>query len=329
MITNTSFVSPLGTTIARYLALKQSLGRKYTREQGILNRLDSFLHDAQSDLTAETFVQCAQTQQHLAPGVRRKWMCVVRNLCLYRRRTDPACFVPDPLQFPIPHQPVRPHIFTEVEIIRLLDAIKKLGLSTQSPLRQENVRLALVLLYTSGLRCSELCRLIVGDYSSTEHTLLIRESKFHKSRLIVLSPDGGSEIENHLKIRRNRRLPVSADLPLIWNRYTEKGDYERVTISRNFRLLFNRIGIRTASGQLPRLHDFRHTFAVHALFRWYREGANVQAKLPMLSTYMGHVSIVSTQYYLRFIDEVVGSASGRFEKYCSALVTSSDQRGAA
>ena len=157
--------------------------------------------------------------------------------------------------------------------------------------------------------------------------MLIRESKFHKSRLIALSHDGWNAIENHLQIRRNSQLIVSVDLPLIWNRYTKNGGYNRATIGRNFRLLFNKISIRTASGKLPRLHDIRHTFAVHALLRWYRDGANVQAKLPLLSTYMGHVSIVSTQYYLRFIDEVTGSASGRFEKCCSALITSLDQRG--
>lgn len=261
----------------------------------------------------------------MTSGVRRAWMRIVRNFCLYRRRTDPLCFVPNPTEFPAPHQTIQPHIFSENEIARLLNVTKQLKQGNNSPIRRENFRLALILLYTTGMRRGELSRLTIGDYNSKEHMLIIRKSKFHKSRLIPLSRDAWTELEKYLKIRRNRRLPVLPTSPLLWNRNTETGFYSGPGLDGGFSSLFRMTGIYTMNGQLPRLQDLRHSFAVHALLRWYHEGVDVQAKLPFLSTYMGHVSIASTQYYLRFIEPVLNSASKRFLNHCSALITKSDK----
>ena len=321
MSDSSSFPSVIGTTMIQYMDLKVALGRRYEVERRILTHLDSFLAAINADLTAESFLAWCCTHKHLASGVRRNWMRVVRNLCLYRRRTDPSCFVPDPSHFPPLHQPLKPHIFTEVEIARLLDAVDLLRPGNRSPLRRENFRLALVLLYTTGLRRGELLRLTVGDYDPVEGTLLVRESKFHKSRLLPLSPDGVCEIDAYLLVRRGRRLPVSADSPLLWNRYGGGGAYTGEGVASTIRNLFKTTGIRTVSGRLPRVHDIRHSFAVQALLRWYRVGDDVQAMLPLLATYMGHVSIVSTEYYLHFVDEVASVASKRFADHCGALVT--------
>lgn len=319
----TSFSSVVGPTIASYLALKEALGRHFAVERGILTHLDAFL--AAADLSAETFSTWCSSRQHTTSGVRRNWMRVVRNLCLYRRRTDPSCFVPDSSQFPPLHQPVQPHIFTEDEIVRLLAAADRLKPGNRSPLRRENFRLGLVLLYTTGLRRGELLRLTVGDYDAVERTLLIRESKFHKTRLLPLSPDGAREVETYLETRRARRVAVSVDSPLLWNAYHGGKGYTGEGFGSTVRGLFKATDIRTSAGRTPRVHDFRHAFAARALLRWYQVGDDVQAKLPLLATYMGHVSIASTQYYLRFIDELAIVASNRFAKHCGALITLSDR----
>jgi integrase len=321
MKTNNQFSSSLGSTIKQYLTLKRALGRMYVSEEYILKNLDRFLSKKRTGLNTESFTQWCDTHRHHTSDVRRSWMRVVRNLCLYRRRGKPSCFVPDLLLFPPEHERVRPHIFSETEIARLFKAIKVFSSPALSPLRRANFHLALVLLYSTGMRRGELLRLTLGDYDRCEQTLLIRESKFHKSRLLPLSPDGSRELENHLKIRRRRRLATASNAPLLWNGYGDGGQYCGGAVTQTFRGLFRTANIRTLTGNLPCLHDLRHAFAVRALIRWYKNGADVQAKLPMLSTYMGHISVVSTQYYLHFIDELLGLANDRFVKRYSSLVT--------
>jgi len=323
------FSSIIGVKLDQYLTLKHALGRQYELGYRTLKNLDLFLHSTKKDLTSKSFADWCDTQKHLATGVRRNRMFIVRNFCLYRQRTIPGCFVPDQLQFPAHHQTIQPHIFTKNEITRLFSAIKTLKSGSNSPIRQENFNLALVLLYTTGLRRGELCRLTVGDYNKKEHALLISESKFHKSRIIPLSSDGWNTLEAYLKKRNIYKLPTSIDSPLLWNNSGKNraGFYTGVGVGENFNSIFLTANINTTKGITPRVHDFRHTFAVHALLRWYNNGDDVQAKLPLLSTYMGHVSVVSTQYYLKFIEDIVGIASKRFEKTYSKLIVKSNKRG--
>ena len=317
-----SLMSALGSTICAYLDLKEALGRRYATERRILEHLDSFLASAASDLTAETFARWCLTQQHLTAVVRRSHMRIVRNLCLYRRRADLGCFVPDSSQFPSPQPPLTPYLFADQEIARLLRAAAGLKPNPRTPLRREVYRLGVVLLYTTGLRRGELLRLTVVDYDRREHTLLVRASKFHKSRLLPLGPDAVREIEAYLAARSGLGLPMSVETPLLWNGYEGGKTYTGGGLTGGLQQLFKAAQIRTPAGRFPRIHDFRHTFAVHALLRWYRAGADVQAKLPYLSAYLGHVSIVSTEYYLHFVDELAGCASERFARRYGALVTS-------
>ena len=318
MSINSSSLYPI---ISRYLELMRALGRRYRTEQGVLESLDRFLIAiGSSDLTQEAFTNWCQTQQHLTSGVLRARMNMVRKLCLYRRRSEPECFVPDSILFPIKHQSLIPYIFTEEEITRLIAAAQTVKPGSRSPLRAEVYRLAIVLLYTTGMRRGELTRLIINDYNVQDQTLLVRESKFHKSRYLPLSPNTSWEIEHYLQVRKHRHFMISAESPLLWNGYG-KG-YTGPGIREGIILLFRITDIHTRDGRLPRVHDIRHSFAVQALLRWYREHADLQAKLPLLSTYMGHVSIVSTQHYLHFVDELAVVSSTRFAKHYGLLINS-------
>jgi integrase len=178
-------------------------------------------------------------------------------------------------------------------------------------------RLAVVLLYTTGLRRGELVRLVLSDYDPHERTLLVRESKFHKSRLVALSPSASREMERYLAVRR--RLTHDASAPLLVCRARGLRARSGSGLGQGLRRLFRRAGIRTLSGSLPRVHDLRHTYAVHVLLRWYRAGADVQAKLPALAASMGHVSVVSTAYYLALLEPVMQAASARFERHFDSL----------
>jgi integrase len=254
-------------------------------------------------------------------------MRIVRNFCIYRSRKEPGCFIPDKLFFPALHQPIRPHIFSESQIVCLLKAANLLRPNARSPLRPRLNRLAIVLLYTAGLRRGELVGLTLCDYNKKERTLHVRESKFHKSRYVPLSVDAITEIEAYLDKRRKLRLPMDPDSSLLWNAFCKGRTYSGGGLFNAIHRLLVTTGIRKADGSVPRVHDFRFTFAVHALVRWYRAGADVQNKLPMLAAYMGHVSIVSTEYYLPFVPELKLEASNRFSNRYGSLIRPLGEEG--
>ena len=321
------FTSAIGPVIARFVARKQALGHCYDTQRQCLVPLDRFLaHAPISDLTAESFSAWCSAIGHLVPSGRRMRMQLVRQLCLYRRRSEPACFVPDPSQFPPPRPRPLPHVFSENEIVRLLRAADALRPWGASPLYRQVARLALVLLYTSGLRRGEVVRLTLGDYDPVEHVISVRDTKFHKSRhgpAFQGCREGDRAIPRFTAVGMEFRN--GADAPRLLPRPTGySGDGLRVLM----RHLFRTADVRTAAGGLPRVHDLRFTFAFHALLRWYRAGADVQARLPALAIYMGHVSILSTQYYLPVLDVVAQEASEKFDRHCARFLTTAlDKRG--
>jgi integrase len=321
---NSTFCSRLAPVFARYVNLKRALGRRFDHETRTLQSLDRFLHDQVTtypDLNAAAFQAWCHTQEKISSGVRRVRMLQVYNFCLYRRRTEPHCFLPDPSAFPPYHQRLQPYIFSEDEVARLLRAASGLNRVASSPLRPEVIRLAIVLLFTTGIRRGELLRLILNDYNRQNLTLLIRESKFYKSRLLPINNDIAYEIEQYLRARNQRRLPASSDTAFIWNATQGGRAYSGTCLRLCLRPLLLQCGIVTSKGRLPRIQDFRHSFAVNALLRWYRMGADVEAKLPLLATYLGHGSAVSTHYYLHFIEPLRTAASERFATHYGELVS--------
>ncbi len=316
----------LAEEIKAYLQLKQSLGRDYRNEAWTLHFLDDFLvtrHPLSEDLTPEIFNSWCATLHSLTPTVRRRRMYVVRNFCLYRCRSKPHSFVPDPLTFPSTHPASPPYIVSELEMARLLRAAQSLRPDPLSPLRPQTIRIALLLLYSTGMRRGELLRLTWKDFDSDQETLLIQSTKFHKSRIIPLSPSVAAELKTYLTLRRKKGLLVEAESPIVWNgRPSRPGrSYTATGLTDHWSALCTSLNIFTPNGRTPRLHDLRHTFAVNVLLRWYQTQEDVQAKLPLLSTYMGHVSVVSTHYYLRFIEELRSEASARFHQRFGRVVT--------
>jgi len=213
------------------------------------------------------------------------------------------------------------HIFSEAEVAELLRAASRLPRNPTSPLRPEVIRLAIVLLFTTGIRRGELLALHLGDYNARESTLHIRETKFYKSRMLPLNGSIAEEMDQCLRARVRRKLPACPDTALIWNAAWGGGAYSGTSLRLFLRPLLQQCGIVTSKGKLPRIHDFRHSFAVNALLRWYRAGADVEAKLPLLATYLGHGSALSTHYYLHFIEPLRTAASERFAKHYGELVS--------
>jgi integrase len=164
-----------------------------------------------------------------------------------------------------------------------------------------------------------LVRLALSDYDPIEHTILVRESKFHKSRIVALSADAVGEMETYLVARR--RISRGGEDPMLIYKLHGIRGRSGTGLGRSLHLLFVRAGIRMQNGRVPRVHDLRHTHAVHALLRWYRNGADVQTKLPSLATSMGHVSPVSTAHYLTLLEPLAQAANARFSDHAASILS--------
>ena len=203
----------------------------------------------------------------------------------------------------------------------ILQAAQQLPPSRTNPLRAETIELGLLLLYCCGLRRGELLRLKLSDIDRNQCLLSIVETKFHKSRLVPLDPTVVRYLEHYLQQRGRRKLPMTPDSFLLWSgRHSPEVYAANSLLSLWWRLCVT-VKVLDAHGHPPRLHDLRHGFACNALQRWYTQGVDVQTKLPHLATYLGHVSAVSTYYYLQLTPELRQSASQRFHQHFGSLIT--------
>jgi integrase/recombinase XerD len=315
-----AFTSSIGPLITRYLAMKRALGRRAVTLAYTFRYIDRFLASCRAaDLTRETFAAWSESMTSLQSNTRLARLRAVYHLCLFRQREDPRSFVPDPTQFPLSGPRSLPYIFSEAEIIRLLTTVESLAPHKASPLHCEVARVGIVILYTTGLRRGELVRLTLGDYDPVDHVFHVRRSKFDKSRLVPLSDDATQELDRYLAARRQAGAPRDGGAPLLVHNHGARfRGYTGAAIGGLLRKVIRAAGIRTVEGQGPRVHDLRFTFAVQALLRWYRSGVDVQARLPALATYLGHASVVSTQYYLTFLQATAEAANERFHTHSAA-----------
>lgn len=307
--------------VAAFLAHQRTLGRDYTAVEYILEMLRRFVVSQRADdLTASLYERWCKKQRHLSPNTLRSRQYVVRKFCLYRQRSEPRCFVPDPA-FAKRRPYIEPVLITEEHITRMLNVIKMLPAASVSPLQSAVMRMAVVLLYTAGLRRGELVRLRLGDIDPQKGVLRICDSKFHRSRLVPLSRDAHRELLCYLRRRLTKPYDQRPGAPLLCN--THGGPchgYVGASITQAINRVFLQADVHDEEGRKPRVHDARHSFALQALIRSYRRGDDVQTQLPRLALYMGHVSVISTAYYLRFIPEVAALASRRFGQSFSHLI---------
>ena len=321
-MTRTVMSSAIDRSIDRYLERQRALGRAYRTEEDVLRSLSrSLVSRGLANIDLPAFDQWCASHQGLTANVRRNRQRIVRNWCLYRQREEPSCFVPDPNRFPRSHPHQAPVIVAPDQIARMLLAADAVRPSVNSSLRPKVLRLATVLLYSAGLRRGELIGLQLGDVNPRDAVLRIRQSKFHKSRWVPLSRDAGAELRHYLQQRQRQwGMPAPCD-PLLCHGTRRCSGYTGTGLSDGLHELMEAAGVHGWDGRRPRIHDLRHSFAIQCLLRWYRQGADVQSQLPKLAMYMGHVSIASTAYYLRWIPELAQAASDRFEASFGDLVS--------
>jgi integrase len=321
-MTTTAFHSALGEDMASYLELKRAVGFKAQNSEKVLHQFDRFLvrrFSKARDLSLPILEAWLAYPPGLKAATRALRMTTIRQLCLYRKRTQPGVYVPDKQNawkiWPR-RLPYKPHIFTMDEVKRVLRAALELQPYRDNPHRPQTFFNLLLLLYATGLRISEAHALRVGDVNWTEGTLLIRESKFFKTRLVPVRSDLLESLRGYQTLRCIPTAPSSPDLPFFQREHGR--DYGLEGLRKVGIHLLRSAGLKPAVGRIgPRLHDLRHTFAVRCIERWYADGRDVQNLLPRLATYMGHADIRSTQYYLTITDTILRHAAARFEHACS------------
>ena len=305
----------LAPSLQDYLDLKRSLGRVYQAERRVLGHWDHFIHcnySRSNRVRAEMFMGWTRELVRLTSTVSRAHQRIVRNSLLFYARDHRSTFIPDPFTFPKPAPVMSPRLISEAEMARVLDAARQLPPTMENPLRAETMRLGLILLFCCGLRRGELLRLKLGDIDVEQAVRSIRQTKFHKSRLVPLSLTATDELNRYLKKRQQQKLPTGPETFLMWSPRRSPEAYGPQRVLSLWHQLCVSARVLNAQGHPPRLHDARHSCAVLVLQHWYAQGVDVQAKLPYLATYLGHVSAASTHHYLNLTPELGQAASERF-----------------
>ena len=308
------------TEMTRYIEAKRAAGCRFENEQRTLKLLDRFLAQRNirvlSQVTADlvdAFLasrpRANRSHNHLLGVVRRlfEWL-VVHGVV----KGSPVRAQPRPET-----QRRLPFLFSPAQARLLLVEAGRLPARSRGPRRGPTYRVVFALLYGLGLRVGEVSRLRYGDVQLDRDLLLIRDSKFGKSRLVPFGPRLGALLRDYLR-ERGGVLPPDAPL------FTFDGSRPIHTNSiRNaFRdHLLPRLGFVPPPGtSRPRVHDLRHSFAVGALLRWYRQGLDPAARLQHLSTFLGHVNPNSTAVYLTITAELLDEANKRFEAFAAPLI---------
>lgn len=311
------FSSPLGPDMQKFVTLQRSQGNLYRVEETILCYFDRFLRSYRypprclSDSVIKKWLGLFYNRQ---PQTRYTNFEVVRRFCLYLCRFDPKAYVPDISLKPSPPPLFVPYIYSRAEIVALLKAARKLKPSVRSPIRPQMMFFLILLLYTTGMRLGEALRLQLRDIDRNNQMLHIRQTKFFKSRLIPLSASTMKELKQYMFLRERTGAPMDRESPLLQNPRQNR-PYSHSTIQKPFCRMLREMGIKPSRGACgPRIHDLRATFAVHRIEQWYQQGEDVQSKLGLVSTYLGHVGIASTQRYLPMTTELLRQASQRFNK---------------
>ena len=294
-----------------YLTLRRGLGFKLKRHGRFVREFISWLGNCgESRITTVLALQWATQPQNLQPSEWAARLSAVRGFARYWNAIDGTSEIPPEGLLPFRNRRRTPYLYSNTEIQRLLAAAK--SMHAQFKLHPLTYYCLLGLLTVTGLRISEALNLESRDIQWPESLLIIRTSKFGKSRLVPLDRTTKDVLAEYAT-SRNRLFPDHPTAMFFPSRTGARLDPGQVR--RVFYCLSRQIGIRGATeSRGPRLHDFRHRFAVETLLRWYRGGEDVWQRLPILSTYLGHGHVTDTYWYLSNTPELMEAAGERLEK---------------
>jgi integrase len=301
----------LAHSLEDYLALRRALGFKMNDAQRLLSRFLAFLEQhASAHITSELALQWATPSPTTSPAEGARRLTLVRGFARFRAAIDPQTQIPAIGLLSARPQRAVPYLYTETEVVRLLEAAAQLPSPTG--LRAQTAVTALGLLSVTGMRVGELLALDDTDVDLTRGEVTIRHGKFDKARILPLHTTTQEVLRTYVSAR-DRVFPIPlAPSFLVCEQGTRLSQW---SLRNTFVKLSRQIGLRAATDHHgPRLHDFRHRFAVEVLLRWYREEVDVERHLPELSTYLGHVKVADTFWYLSATPELLQLALDRLEQ---------------
>jgi integrase/recombinase XerD len=309
--------SALGPLMAQLIQEKRAAGYGYIPQSYCLDDLDRFLAQEgliRIELPKDLARRWCAKRVHECASTHRSRIYVLRQLAEFLGRRGYPAWSPDPKLTTIPRYDFVPHIFSVEEVGKLFAAADALDHGAWS-LRHLIMPEILRVLYGCGLRAGEALDLTVGDVDLNEGVLTIRQGKFRKDRLVPLAPSLRDRLRRYAD-RMGDRAPEAIFFP-----GRAGGPCGKSTLYDTFRGLLWKAGIAHGGrGRGPRLHDLRHTFAVHCLVRWYRRGDDLNARLPVLATYLGHQGLDGTQRYLRLTAEIFPELTARLQDRFGSLI---------
>jgi len=308
------FRSPLAFRLEAFLRTRTAAGRRSLSTEKGLVVLDRFLTahlKPDGTLTRELVEKYCRSMAHLSISTRTNRLSLLRQFSRYLIHFDPRTCLVHRSYLPRRNLPV-PHIYTRNEICKIMRDLRRRGKpGTLLP----NLRAYLVgLLYTTGLRIGEALRLTLRDVDLKRSVLIVRETKFKKSRYVPISPSCATQLQTLLRLRRQAGFSDAPDAPLFVNQKGKRLDF--VAFTQAFLQTLRALGLRGPQGQRgPRVHDLRHSFSVARLQAWYQQKASLYAKLPLLATYLGHTTVSSTEVYLHTTAQLLETVGRRFHAH--------------
>jgi site-specific recombinase XerD len=305
---------PLEASIRAYLDLHQSLGKRFRSHATTLRSLDRFLQACaipSAQAIDRTIIERWLAGLTVSAYTRVRKTQILHRFFDYLRSHALVAANPVPVTDRLPVSSFKPFIFTKEQLAKVLEVAKRMPDHCRVP---HTYFTMLALLCSLGLRLGEVRRLRLRDVDLERQALFIDQTKFHKSRYVPFGPKVAQCLQRYLETRQTVLLPVHEDDP-VFTIKRRKPVYP-LTLMKVFRSILSTLGIEGHPGQNPpRLHDLRHTFAVHRLLRWYREGVDVQARLSLLATFLGHIEPHSTEVYLTITMEILQAANARFHQH--------------
>jgi len=319
------FQSILAAEMTDFLRHQRALGKRFINEERALRLWDRYLISEKVGSVAEITPAMVDafliSRPRNRPRSHNHLLSVVRRLFKWLVRQDRLS------QSPVQSRPRHAtacqvtFLFDRAQAQQLLKVAAQLPDNNNGRNRGCIYSMIFALMYGLGLRVGEAARLCRQDVDMERNLLIIRETKFLKSRLVPFGPKLGARLRDYLQQQSEREGPLTPTAPLFSFGPDKAKPINSGTITQTFHALWPQLGFKLPTGAAPpRLHCLRHSFAVGTLLRWYRSGVDPQQRLFDLSTFMGHVHPASTAVYLTITAELLEEANQRFSRFAAPLL---------